>query len=77
MSDPLDKIHDIVANQIREAHADGYRLGLGAGVRAIEATKQALLKTGMPTDWDGFGALDGVANSLREASAEFTLQEDA
>lgn len=77
MSDPLDQLHDIVTKQIREAHADGYRLGLGTGIRAIEATRQALLRNGMPHDWNGFGALDRIAGSLREASAEFTTEENA
>ena len=75
MSDPLVQLHDIVEKQIREAHVDGYRLGLGTAIRGAQAVKDTLIAAGRPSDWEGFGPLNGLIEALQGTSASF--EEDA
>lgn len=63
----------------REAYLDGYRVGLGAAIRAIEAVRQSC-----GTDADDTrivvavtAVLDGLATGLRHISAGAVLAEDA
>ena len=71
MSDPLAQLTDIAEQQIREAAVDGYRLGLGTAIRGAQAAKDALIADGRPSNWEGFGPLNGLIEALQDTSASF------